>query len=431
MTGCCSPCADYCRCCSRGCDACSQWTGLTIGFYLHMLYLIHLMSLLQGRGVLPSLSIMEPAAPGADGTFAMDFKRVAPGETASQKLVVKNNGAVAATAELQLSAEAAECFTALGGTGTFSLDPGEGKTFDMAYHPAAAGKHSHVATLAVARNQFESLKVALKGECHQEELAFLGLPNGESDTLRLPDSALNQAQAIDFALRNSSSKAYRVTWPGHANVSVQPAALHLLPHSTADLRLTFNASAPAALAPADIVATASEIAFADGKVPEVAWSAQAGSSGAATAEPKVTPVKGGDKKLPLKVFALANDSKYECMTREVTFKATPMCQARTFALPIKNTGTTKLPFAATVLLPDGSEDGSGLHTAAPAQGSISPGSEQQLLLRFAPTEVQECKRKLAVRMPNLAAGLQMLEIALDGKVQRPWCHFEVRCPECS
>jgi hydrocephalus-inducing protein len=388
---------------------------------------------MQGRGVLPSLTVTEPPAPSGDGSMLLDFKRVAPAGTAQRTLAVRNNGGIAASARFKLDEAASAVYSVLEGETAFTLQPGEHQSFSVAYAPAAVGKHSCTATLAVAQNLFESVRIALMGECFQEDIAMLGLPSDEPGVLRLPDTAIGKPRAVDFVLQNNSAaKTFRVAWPSHANLSVTPAALHLPPRTTAAVQLVFNATTAVALAGSEFTATASEITLADSATAAIAWRAGAGADGApAVPEPKSTPVKGGDKKVPLKVWAVANDCRYECATKEVTFKATPMLQTRTFSFPIKNTGTTKLPFTIAILLPDGREDTSGLYAAVPASGVINAGAECAVSLRFSPTEVQDCRRRLAVRMQDLAAGVPPLEVELSGKVQRPWCHFEVRMRVCA
>jgi hypothetical protein len=45
--------------------------------------------------------------------------------------------------------------------------------------------------------------------------------------------------------------------------------------------------------------------------------------------------------------------------------------------------------------------------------------------RFSPTEVEDCARLLRCEVPNLDASMAPLERPLNGRVLRPWCHFDL------
>lgn len=396
---------------------------------------------LQGRGVLPTLTVTEPSGgPGADGSIALPFPRLLPGASAQRTVKVANNGAIAASAQLSIAApdsapSAAQHFALVPAASgaedaaqlsspsnmSITLSPGQEQAVAIEYRPQGTGVHSAFTTLAVAQNPFEQTRLALRGECAADDLALVGLPGGEASVLRLPDCALGEQQVIDFRLQNNASAALRVTWPTHANLTAEPATQHIPAGTIAPMRITFAATTAAALNGVDFVATAAQITTADGSAPTASWRSDSGEP-----EPKVTAVKGTEKKAPLKVFAVANDARYECATREVAFKPTPMFQARTTTVTFKNAGTTRLPWSAQLRTPDGEADTSGLYTVRPAEGHVEPGKDATLTLRFAPHEVVDCRRRLHVAMPGLPGGATPLNVELSGRVQRPWCHFEVR-----
>jgi hydrocephalus-inducing protein len=387
---------------------------------------------LQGRGILPSLTVIEPPAPDSDGSFKLDFKRHMPSYKAQRKFAVKNNGAIAATGNFDMDAHA--MFTLLEGSQVFTLQPNENHVLVLEYHPTTTGKHHHSAVLSVSQNDFESMRIALAGECYQEDVTFVGTLGDDSDVVQLPDCAIGKVEQVDIGVRNHSGKHFRLSWPAHANLVFSPAALHLHAHSTADVLLTFTSSSTVSLAPADVAVVVSEIQFPGGIVPSEPWFAGSPKSSCVArapdapplSEPKVEIVKGSDKKLRLKVFAVADDCKYECATREVNFKATPMFQTRAFSFPVKNRGATKLEFSTEVLQPDGTLDSSQLFSLTPDTAVVAAGVECVITVRFSPIEVQDCRRQVVFHLNGQQKGAELLVIELNGKVLRPWCHFEVR-----
>ena len=137
------------------------------------------------------------------------------------------------------------------------------------------------------------------------------------------------------------------------------------------------------------------------------------------------------KTAALRVFAVADDAKYECSANAIAFKPTVMFQARTHSVVVKNVSAATLPFEWTVCDDAAVREGRPARPSpfevSPATGSIAPGSEATATVRFAPREVVDCKRALRCAFPGrtLAAGFEPLEISLDGAATRPWAHFEL------
>ena len=105
-----------------------------------------------------------------------------------------------------------------------------------------------------------------------------------------------------------------------------------------------------------------------------------------------------------------------------------MFQARTHAFQLRNAGAAKLPFAFAV--ESRAEPGSrapGPFALKPAEGVIAAGETVTVTVRFAPDEVVDCDRVIRCAFPGTALddGFAPLEIPLGGKVNRPWCHFEL------
>lgn len=49
----------------------------------------------------------------------------------------------------------------------------------------------------------------------------------------------------------------------------------------------------------------------------------------------------------------------------------------------------------------------------------------QVQLKFNPQEVLDCLRMLICDIPNLSAKIAKLQRTVNGRVLRPWCHFDI------
>lgn len=162
---------------------------------------------LQGKGVLPSLTVIEPTAISADGKLQLKFPRLMPNKTAKRRLVVRNNGAIPVTARLEDTQHAT--FHLLEGLPTFTLQPNEQHAFVVEYAPRAVGPSAHTMALSVSQNHFENVRVALTGECFQDDVTLAGLPDDQLDVLKLADGPVGRRQEVAFSLQNHCGKHFR------------------------------------------------------------------------------------------------------------------------------------------------------------------------------------------------------------------------------
>ena len=400
----------------------------------------------RGEGTLPSLSLQEPSVFDAAGRPLLKFGRLLVGRTARLRINLKNNGIMAAGARLE--AEPHDQFAVLEGAQTFSVDSKRAQTFTVEFAPLAIGQFAHELRVRVQKNPFEDYGIALTGEGYQDDVTFDQLPHDALDELRLADCPVGTPHSIAFCLRNfSAGKTFRFRWPAVSpNLTFSPAVGHLLPGSSKDITVTFKADAPVKLSPQEVKLSLMQVQHKEGVRP-VEWddrpttrdysAASAGGGGGSGAapsepasvadpEPAVTDVAGTAKDLPLKVFAIADNPRYECDDKPILFRPTMMYQTRSFSFPLKNTSSAKMDFRFSVASPDGSRmDATGLYTVSPEGGMIEPGASADVTVRFAPLEVGDCKRLLLCDIPHLDASAPPLARLLDGKVQRPWCHFEL------
>eukprot|EP00798_Chlamydomonas_sp_ICE-L_P006741 gene6741-3411_t len=292
----------------------------------------------RGEGTLPSISIQEPAQFDPSGRPLLSFGRLLLGRPTTLKLNLRNNGILPASARLDM--EPHPNFTLLEGTQTFSVESKKGG--------------------------------------YKEDVTFDGLPDGSLEQLKIPDGPLSVPRVQTFAIMNhSATKTMRFKWPpaAHPTLSFSPAIGHLLPGCTKDITLTFLTESPVQLSPQEVKMSITQI---NPKEPE----------------PAVTEVPGTTKDIPLKIFATADNAKYECDVSPVMFRPTMMFQTRSFSFSLKNTCTSRLDYRFIVYFADGETiDTSGL--------------------------------LLKCEIPHLDASMAPLERQLGGKVLRPWCHFEL------
>ena len=123
------------------------------------------------------------------------------------------------------------------------------------------------------------------------------------------------------------------------------------------------------------------------------------------------------KTAALRVFAVADDAKYECSTNAIAFKPTVMFQARTHSVVVKNVSAATLPFEWTVCDDAAVREGRPARPSpfevSPATGSILPGSEATLTVRFAPRAVVDCSARFG-RVSGGRSRPGSVEISLDG-----------------
>jgi hydrocephalus-inducing protein len=137
-------------------------------------------------------------------------------------------------------------------------------------------------------------------------------------------------------------------------------------------------------------------------------------------------VAGQSRKVQLHVDAVVDYAKILCDVKSLSFAPTMIYQGRIHSLALRNTGSRKLNFRMHIEYAQSTdEDISQLYTVSPSDGSVEPGQDCKLTIRFAPVEVDDCNRTLVLHVPDLAPGTTAPRIHLSGSALRPWCRFEV------
>lgn len=122
---------------------------------------------------------------------------------------------------------------------------------------------------------------------------------------------------------------------------------------------------------------------------------------------------------------MADDVRYKCDLSPILYKPTMMFQTRTFSFPLTAESFMKLNYNFHVTYPDGRPDHSGVFSIQPASGTVAPGQTQTITVKFSPQEVEDCNRLLVADIPLLDPAQPPLQRQLNGRVLRPWCHFEL------
>lgn len=93
---------------------------------------------------------------------------------------------------------------------------------------------------------------------------------------------------------------------------------------------------------------------------------------------------------------------------------------------MRNTSKIALNYSFKIINASTGISDSGPFTISPRKGTIAAGTDEILIVKFSPQEVEkDFARVLTCKIPNLGPDVQPLTIKLDGIAERPVCHFEL------
>lgn len=192
-------------------------------------------------------------------------------------------------------------------------------------------------------------------------------------------------------------------------------------------------------------------------------------------EPDYAVIDKTEKYLNVKIFGTADYVRYQCEVKEIKFKPTMMYASRKHEFQLKNTSNIALNYnfsftnyiylnnkelylsnsnnnqnlvaSNTMNLLKQSATNSYFHnsnnfnnnkrynpyndpgpfTVVPRSGTIAPNSDESIVLRFSPLEVDDLyfKRTLICHMKDLDPNYKDLNIEICGDSERPVCYFEL------
>jgi hypothetical protein len=376
----------------------------------------------QGQGVLPTIKLVNPS-PGSNGLPTLLFPPTRPWErSVTKEVAVLNAGHVPCTLSSHIEGDKPGFHLE---RPSVHLDVGQKHSILVSFFPDSEGVHDATLQLQVLHNNFENERVLLKGTCKGDVITLDGLQEPDS-ILRVPDTAPGcLSSAASCMITNHSNRHFRVVFPQHTHLLVHPRELHLQGHQSQPVQVQIMAEAAVNYASELLLVHAQEIVYS-GAVP-ACWSSDC--TGSAMPEPDHKVMAGQIVDLSMHVHATVDFAQVSCGTGSVSFAPTMLFQARVHDVAFTNTGKRRINFRTRIQYvqsPD--EDLSHLYSVNPPNGLVEPGQDCNLCIRFAPSEVDDCRRRLLIDIPDLGSDAAGLSIDLDGSARRPWCRFEVKAP---
>lgn len=197
---------------------------------------------LRGEGTLPTLQISKPSQLTDDGYPLLKFKKTKLNKRSTETIVLRNEGAVAASVKFRPIKHDNLEFK---GLMTTTLQPKEHYSFDIVFIPTKAEQISYQLEFETLHNPFECHKVVIQGEGYQESVTFENLPEGLEDELRFGDAIVNKAKTVEFSIVNTSNKPIRFEWnAAEPGFSFLPCVGHLKPMGSKLIKAKFLSHEP-------------------------------------------------------------------------------------------------------------------------------------------------------------------------------------------
>lgn len=297
--------------------------------------------------------------------------------------------------------------------------------------------------LTVADNDFEAIFIDVAADGYEEDLSIEGL-EGE-DHLRLGDTFVDESVSKTVSLFNHTNQPLRFAWSRPSeDIVFAPSIGHIQVGASKDVTVTFCAKAPVAHEALAVGLDVCRIQYTrpdtaedwDDSCETVKYVVSEGPDGGLVREklvekdlePEHSMLAETARQLTLKVTAIADYARFECAVTEIPFAETLMFQTREFALPLKNTGQSRLPFRWELLddrMAESQPKAKFPFSVEPQEGEIAAGATQTVTVRFSPLDAGEFAGQLTCAIPHAAAGMQLPSIELSGSSARPLCHLDL------
>ncbi|KAF5907639.1 hydrocephalus-inducing protein, partial [Clarias magur] len=475
---------------------------------------------LVGEGNLPSINIMKPVQRTNHGQPILQFKRLLVNKRQILPLVFKNISSIAAEVSIDLldkigifalraapgtvcnissSHVASEPGTEekhMAHLASLTLKSGQQAEFEVEFHPVAPQIFEATMQLLVKDNQYEKTLIRLLGEGYRD---IISLDNISSKVLQDQDTTEAILDIVHFGdchvghlyhktftmTNHSNSVALHFEWPqGEPHLHFSPYVGHLHAGCTKEVTVSFSSEQPIVLNAQIVKCNLCQITFQQpvDQVPDwddrhrtVKWvdvekplSPQRPAKKKVVEtdpEPVYSLVENSFRELELRISAVCDYAKFECVAEPINFKDTMLFQTRIFQLQMDNKGTVKLEYSWQVMMetfkktlcfthgdrnPNSSEGcQTGLRPASnlrslsslllgdpelppftvePSMGLILPGTNQTFHIRFSPLEVAQYEARLVCSIPNVK-DKQGPIIAVNGCSVMPYCHFHLEDSE--
>jgi len=436
---------------------------------------------LRGEGTLPTVSLVSSQI-GDDGKLHLKFPRTRVNKTSSLEIPLTNGGLIPATVKFDMEYHKNFKFQdAMSAT----LQPKTNTSFVLEFMPGEIDKFVHEAKMSTLSNPYESLTIAIEGEGYREDIMFENLPHDKEDECHFGDCIIGEEKSVSFFMKNYCENPVKFEWMEKPHFFFSPSAGHIAANSYKEITLKYKSEETIECKPFELVAQTVQI---EQNQPFEDWDnsmvetklvsqkqfekmqkrreeeekrrkeeAEAVNKKAAkkptmkkketkleleesedddgeanieiqdvAKEPSYQEIDKTQKQVALKAFAVSDYMKYSCEYREIKFSPTLMFASRSFKFAIRNTSKITMPYKFKVCSAETGKLDAGPFSVSPREGSVSPGCDELVTVKFSPNEVDESNARLLVcSVQNLDPELEPLVIELNGKSLRPFCHFEL------
>ncbi|XP_053355859.1 hydrocephalus-inducing protein-like [Clarias gariepinus] len=477
---------------------------------------------LVGEGNLPSINIIKPVQRTNHGQLVLQFKRLLVNKRQILPLVLKNISSITAEVSIDLL-DKIGVFALRAAPGTvcnissshiasepgteenhmahlafLTLKSGQQAEFEVEFHPSVPQIFEATMQLLIKDNQYEKTLIQLLGEGYRDIISLdisldsSNVPQDQDttetilDIVHFGDCHVGHLYHKTFTMTNHSNLvALRFEWPqSEPHLQFSPHVGHLHAGCTKEVTVSFSSEQPIMMNAQIVKCNLCQITFQhpvdqvldwDDRHRTVKWvdveeplSPQRPAKKKVVEtdpEPVYSLVENSFRELELRISAVCDYAKFECVAEPINFKDTMLFQTRVFQLQVDNKGTVKLEYSWQVMMetfkktlcfthgdriPNSSEGcQTGLRPASnlrslstlllgdpeippftvePSMGLILPGNNQTFHIRFSPLEVAQYEARLVCSIPNVK-DKQGPIIAVNGCSVMPYCHFHLEDSE--
>jgi len=360
---------------------------------------------LNGAGTLPCVNVKSPNVANDAGDLIMPFGSVEHGKSATQKIMLSNNGVVPSTVLFNLEDDSG-CIEFKKSNGSETMEPGESRVLDVVFRPSAKclqGGSEVVSkiNMSVMHNNFESETIVITGTTFSNDCVIEDI--GDTDELKFDEVDLNAVEntsEIHFSLRSQSDEPLRFEFGTHECFNFMPCVGHLPPGGRRDIvgyfdtkgenttflaeEVSFTTNKIEYLAVANDGVDADDESAAANKAASLlkatvtAWDdnmkevrqateeelvelSAATSSSTVRFVEEINGIKMVEVMIPepaynkkegiepqirqVKCTGIAGVAKYECETKSIVFKPSAMFQTRQHKFTVSNSGETQLAYS--------------------------------------------------------------------------------------
>ncbi|CAE6909288.1 unnamed protein product [Symbiodinium natans] len=313
---------------------------------------------LRGDGAVPSVSLQGPRLFGDEGG-ELAMGKLSLGRTNEVQMALRNDGLLPATVRIE-HAQSPNFTVAC--PSSVSLNKGEGRNFQVRFHPKAIGKVESDLGIRTLGNPFEDVTIQLQGEGFSSEVCWelteirraggiFGMrgklePRQDycppsPDELDLGEVPVGEEVTVSWKLTNSSAENIRFEFPAQlpaalGDLKVSPTSGFVAPKSQGVVSLTFKADKQLSADKETIACKVVNVTF-----PE---DAEGAGDEEPPAERKFEEVAGSAFEMPLQVSVLADEPRLEPDIEDINFLPTAMFCSKVYRFVLKNPSLLSVPF---------------------------------------------------------------------------------------